>query len=187
MPARRGRTREGTAHSRFCVETRLRTVHSAHRKCRARVTARAKGRVSTHPTRLSFEGRQDGWRRRRQWQRARARFFAPLRFAQNDKIIVILRSAATKDLALARLPDGANTQGWRAESWPRSASLGPALQFTFSRPTRRQRPSRKSERSGRDGRAMRAPAGWQPFPFILQQQVGGSRFAGPRLYARSAS
>ena len=50
-----------------------------------------------------------------------------------------------------------------------------------------QRPSRKSEQGGRDGRAMRAPTGWQPFPFMLQQQVGGSRLAGPRLYARSAS
>ena len=60
-------------------------------------------------------------------------------------------------------------QGWRAES---------------SRPTRQQHPSRRSEQSGRGGRALRAPTGWQPFPFMLQQQVGGSRKAGPRLYAR---
>ncbi len=39
--------------------------------------------------------------------RASAGSFAPLRSAQNDKIIVILRSAATKDLALARSPDRA--------------------------------------------------------------------------------
>ena len=29
--------------------------------------------------------------------------------------------------------------------------------------------------------------GWQPLPSILQQRLGGSRFAGQRLYARSAS
>ena len=29
--------------------------------------------------------------------------------------------------------------------------------------------------------------GWHPFPFILQQQVGGIRKAEPCLYARSAS
>ena len=77
------------------------------------------------------------------WNRASARFFAPRCSAQNDKSAVIprctlsfvilrhplppviLRSAATKDLALARSPDGANTKGWRAEvvaqasfSWP---------------------------------------------------------------------
>ena len=51
---------------------------------------------------LPLKGRQDGWCRRHRWSRARAGFFAALRSAQNDKIIVILRSAATKDLALAR-------------------------------------------------------------------------------------
>ena len=66
---------------------------------------------------LSSKGRQDGWCRRHLWLRARAGFFAPFHSAQNDKIIVILRSAATKDLALARSPDRAITQGWRAESW----------------------------------------------------------------------
>ena len=40
------------------------------------------------------------------------RFFVILRRVLSP---VILRSAATKDLALARSPDGANTQGWRAE------------------------------------------------------------------------
>ena len=63
-----------------------------------------------------------------------------------------------------------------------TASVGNALT-----PPVWQRPSRRSEQSGRDGRALRAPMGWQPFPFVLQQQMGGSRLAGQRLYARSAS
>ena len=120
--------------------------------------------------------------------RARARFFAALRSAQNDKVIfilrrilpsVILRSAATKDLALARF----HTRMARRVVAPYEAEN--TVQTTA--PPGLQHPSRRSEQSGRDGRALRAPAGWQPLPFILQQQVGGSRKAGQRLYARSAS
>ena len=43
-------------------------------------------------------------------------------------------------------------------------------------------------RAKRAGRARIArPYGVAPRPFMLQWQVGGSRKAGPRLYARSAS
>ena len=64
--------------------------------------------------------------------RARAGFFAPLRSAQNDKVIfilrrilspVILRSAATKDLALARF---FTTGGSRSPSYCNSSWAAPA-------------------------------------------------------------
>ena len=74
--------------------------------------------------------------------RARAGFFAALRSAQNDKVIfilrrilspVILRSAATKDLARARSPDGANMQGWRVEvAEPKETARRVVAQASFS-------------------------------------------------------
>ena len=94
--------------------------------------------------------------------RASAGSFAPLRSAQNDKIIVILRSVATKDFALARSPYRTHPSGV-------AASL----------------PVARAKRAGR-ARAAR-PYGVEPRPFMLQQQVGGNRLAGQRLYARSAS
>ena len=61
------------------------------------------------------------------------RFFVILRRPLSP---VILRSAATKDLALARSPDGANTQGWRAESSrnPKKRRAEVVAQASFSWP-----------------------------------------------------
>ena len=82
--------------------------------------------------------------------------------AQDDKIIVILRSAATKDLALARSPDRAITQGWRAEvvaqasfSWP----FGP-IHLLAPYETAASLPSVRARRAGRACTAR--PYGVQP-------------------------
>ena len=61
-PKRIRGTSEGIAHSRFCLCVWPRPVHPARRECRARVTARARGRGGQPPTRLPFEGSWHGRR-----------------------------------------------------------------------------------------------------------------------------
>ena len=63
--------------------------------------------------------------------------------------------------------------GWRAESWPRPASLAAARQFTFSRPTKLHGNS-----------PSRAP-GVASVLLTVIQQIGGSRKAS-LTFARAA-
>ena len=118
------------------------------------------------PTRLPFEGRQDGWCRRRR-QRASAGFFAALRSAQNNKVLQTLFCH----------PEERSDEGSRACALPHNRRTPPGWQH----------PSRRSEQSGRDRRALRAPTGWHLAPSCCFGKWVGSCFAGQRLYARSAS